>query len=64
MQARPVPDDGEQVRADVVGTRLNDGQRGGCGDCGVDSVTAGTQYGQTGRRGKRLACGHRTTRRV
>ncbi len=64
MQARPVPDNREQVGTDVVGTGLDDGERGGCGDCRVDSVTAGTQYGEAGRRGKRLACGHRTTWRV
>ena len=50
-----VVDDRQQVAADAVHARLDDGEHGGGGDGGIDRVAAVLQHAQAGRRGERLA---------
>ena len=50
-----VVDDREQVAADTVHRRLDDGEDRGCGDGGIDRVAAILQHLQAGCGGERLA---------
>ena len=57
VQPRAVPDDGEQVAADVVGAGWTTVERDRGGDRGVDRVAAPAQDRQAGGRRERLAGG-------
>jgi len=52
-----VVDDGQQVAANAVHARLDDGENGGGGDRGIDGVAAILQHFQAGGRRQRLARG-------
>ena len=64
MQALPVPDDGEQVAADVVGARLDHGQRDRGGQRGIDRGAApdGVRPARRRRRGVGWWRPHRAAR--
>src|SRR5262249_3574152 len=55
VEALAVPHDGEQIAADVVGTRRNDRVRDRRGQGGVDRIASGPEDRQTRGGGERLA---------
>ena len=62
MQSRAVPHDGEGVRADAVGHRLDQGQGDRGGQRRVDRAAAVGEHRQAGLRGQRLGRAHHIAR--